>query len=265
MSATGAPSLRVLTDQLEEVGYAIVPGVLSDQESDTLVQTLWDSSAEAERRGLPSYVPGLDPNPSNVRVFNLVDLDPVFGDLLAHPTATEIVASYLGEDYIISNFSANIARPGSRPMAFHSDQALVAPEPWTSPWSMNVIWCLCDLRLENGATLQVPGSHRFKSRSELPPTIEQDLVPITAPRGSIVAMDGRLWHTSGANTTKGEDRPLLFAYYSKPFLRNQWNFSAALRREVKHRMSPDMRYRLGLDFTQNRQNNEPLMEQVTDR
>ena len=98
---------------------------------------------------------------------------------------------------------------------------------------MNVIWCLCDLRLENGATLQVPGSHRFKSRSELPPTIEQDLVPITAPRGSIVAMDGRLWHTSGANTTKGEDRPLLFAYHSKPFLRNQWNFSAALRREVE--------------------------------
>ncbi len=104
MSATGAPSLRVLTDQLEEVGYAIVPGVLSDQESDALVQTLWNSSAEAERRGLPSYVPSLDPNPSNVRVFNLVDLDPVFGDLLAHPTATEIVASYLGEDYIISNF-----------------------------------------------------------------------------------------------------------------------------------------------------------------
>jgi fumagillin biosynthesis dioxygenase len=104
-----------VTDQLEEVGYAIVPGVLSDQESDALIQTLWDSSAEAERRGLPSYVPGLDPNLSNVRVFNLIDLDPVFGDLLAHPTATEIVASYLGEDYIISNFFANIARPGSSP------------------------------------------------------------------------------------------------------------------------------------------------------
>jgi fumagillin biosynthesis dioxygenase len=123
VSAAGAPSLRVVTDQLEEVGYAIFPGVPSDQESDALIQTLWDSSAEAERRSLPSYVPSLDPNPSNVRVFNLVDLDPVFGDLLAHPTATEIVASYLGEDYVISNFSANIARPGSRPRAFHSDQA----------------------------------------------------------------------------------------------------------------------------------------------
>jgi hypothetical protein len=252
MTATAALDLEAVTIQLETVGHAVIPGVLSEEESDKLVQILWDSSAESERRGLPSHVPGLDPNPSNVRVFNLVDLDPAFGELLAHPTADSVVSTYLGDDYIVSNFSANIARPGSRSMAFHSDQALVAPEPWTSPWSMNLIWCLCDLRLENGATLQVPGSHRFERRSDMPATIEQDLAPITAPRGSVVAMDGRLWHTSGANTTEDEDRPLLFAYYSKPFVRSQWNFTAALRRDVKQRMSPDMRYRLGLDYTQNR-------------
>ena len=252
MTSTSAIDLEGVTSQLENVGCAVIPGVLSDEESGRLVQTLWDSSAEAERRGLPSHVPGLDPNASNVRVFNLVDLDPAFEALLSHPTADMVVSSYLGDDYIISNFSANIARPGSGSMAFHSDQALVAPEPWTTPWSMNVIWCLCDLKLENGATLQVPGSHRFERRAQMPATIEEELVPILAPRGSIAVMDGRLWHTSGANTTVDEDRPLLFAYYSRPFVRAQWNFTATLRRDVKQRMSPDMRYRLGLDATLNR-------------
>jgi hypothetical protein len=81
VSVAGALGLEAVTHQLEEVSYAVAPGVLSDKESDSLVQTLWDSSAEAERRSLPTYVLGLDPNPSNVRVFNLVDLHPMFGDL----------------------------------------------------------------------------------------------------------------------------------------------------------------------------------------
>ena len=74
----------------------------------------------------------------------------------------------------------------------------------------------------------------------MPATIEEGLVPLTAPRGSIALMDGRMWHTSGANVTEDEDRPLLFAYYSKPFVRAQWNFTAALGREVKKGMSPEM-------------------------
>lgn len=51
--------------------------------------------------------------------------------------------------------------------------------------------------------------------------------------------------------TEGEDRPLLFAYYTKPFLRPQWNFAAALRPEVQARFSPTMRARLGLDTALN--------------
>ena len=76
MTSTASIDLAAVVGQLEEVGCAVIPGVLSDEESDKLVQTLWESSAEAERRGLPSYVPGLDPNPSNVRVSNLVDPTP---------------------------------------------------------------------------------------------------------------------------------------------------------------------------------------------
>ena len=228
-------------------GCAVVPEVLTRDEVDHAVERLWAASAESQRRGIPTHIEQLDPNASNVRVFDLVDLDPLFGELLEHPVADAIADRFLGPGYIVSNFTANIARPGSGSMFVHSDQSLVAPEPWLQPWALNIIWCLSEVRPENGATLYVPGSHRFESRAELPGDLESRLVPFEAPAGSILAMEGRIWHTSGANVTVDEDRPLLFAYYTKPFVRPQWNFTAALRPEVQARFSPTMRYRLGLD------------------
>jgi fumagillin biosynthesis dioxygenase len=246
-----ALDLHAVLGALQTDGYVVVPDVLDVAAVDDAVERLWAASAESQRRGIPAHIPQLDPNASNVRVFDLVDLDPLFGSLLEHPIADAIVARFLGPGYIVSNFTANIARPGSRSMFIHSDQSLVVPEPWLQPWAVNVIWCLSDVRAENGATLHVPGSHRATTRAELPVDLESRLVPFTAPAGSILVMDGRMWHTSGSNVTADEDRPLLFAYYTKPFLRPQWNFTAALRPEVQATFSPTMRARLGLDVAAN--------------
>ncbi len=239
--------IETISATLADTGYAVVPGVLSPSEADRVTERLWAASEESQRRGNPAHVETLDPNASNVRVFDLVDLDPLFGDLLEHPVADAIVARFLGPDYIVSNFTANIARPGSGSMFIHSDQSLVAPEPWLDPWAINIIWCLSDVREDNGATRHVPGSPRWTSRRDVPDGLEDLLVPFEAPKGAILAMEGRMWHTSGANVTEDEDRPLLFAYYTKPFVRPQWNFGVALRPEIQQRFSPTMRYRLGLD------------------
>lgn len=231
----------------ERDGFVVVPEVLAPGEAARVLGALWEASAETQRRGTPTFIEGLDPNAANVRVFDIVDCDPVFGDLLEHPVAHALASTLLGERYIVSNFSANIARPGSGSMMFHSDLSLVAPEPWTAPWSLNVIWCLTDVHHANGGTLYLPGSHRIVHRDEVPADYADRLVAFEAPAGSIVAMEGRVWHTSGRNVTADEDRALMFAYYTAPFLRPQWNWSVALRPEVQERFSPTMRYRLGLD------------------
>jgi ectoine hydroxylase-related dioxygenase (phytanoyl-CoA dioxygenase family) len=54
------------------------------------------------------------------------------------------------------------------------------------------------------------------------------MVAFEAPAGSIVAMEGRMWHTSGANVTASEQRAMLFAYYSSDFIRPQTNWQASL-------------------------------------
>ena len=41
------------------------------------------------------------------------------------------------------------------------------------------------------------------------------MVPFEAAGRLVTAMDGRLWHTSGANVTANEERALLFGYYAR--------------------------------------------------
>lgn len=228
-------------------GIAIIPDVLNPEQAAFALERLWAASAESRRRGVPAHVANLDPNASNVRVFNLLDLDPLFVDLIGHPLATAIVDGFLGRDYIVSNFTANIARPGSESMVVHSDLAAVMPEPWTAPHTLNLIWCLTDVHADNGATLYLPGSHHLRTFAEMPKNVITQMVPVQAKAGSLIAMEGRVWHTSGRNVTDHEDRALLFGYYTKPFLRPQWNFTAALAPYLQSSLSPTMRYRLGLD------------------
>lgn len=246
-SATPAEAVRQLLDD----GWCVVPDVLSPAESAEALARLWAAADAWRGRGHDTHMPVLDPNAANVRVFDLLDLDPLFRDLIRRPVAMALVRALLGPDAMISNFTANIARPGSKSMSLHSDQALVVPEPWLQPWSVNIIWCLSDVRGDNGATLFIPGSHKVTRREELGPDPGARLVPFEARAGSIIAMDGRVWHTSGANITANEDRALLFGYYSRGFLRPQVNWNATLSDETQDGLDREFRWLLGLDGAAN--------------
>lgn len=252
--------IRQKKTQLDEEGYCVIPDVLDAETVETVRAKLWGAAEKSEERGVPTRNIGLDPNEHNVRVFNLIDLDPVFIDLIRHPLATDIVSHLLGGNFLISNFTANIALPGSKSMALHSDQGIVVPEPWFQPWSINIIWCLNDVRAENGATLFIPGSQTVAWRKDLPRDARERLVPFEAKAGSIIAMDGRVWHTSGANVTEDEERALLFGYYSKSFIRPQQNWNAALSRETIAGLDEEMQERLGLGAAANVELGRPLVQ-----
>lgn len=231
---------------VETHGYCVVPGVLAGTELARVQEAFGRAVEESTRRGLSVFDPRLDPNPHNIRVNNLPDMDPVFVELLRHPTALGIARALLGETAIVSNFSANVAYPGAGSMNIHSDQALIGPEPWQDPWIVNLIWCLDDVRADNGGTLYVPGSHRFRTRADVPADVESRLQPFAAPAGSLILMEGRLWHTSGNNITRDEKRALLFALYSRSFVRQQMNWEALLSDTTKRRLDEDARALLGM-------------------
>lgn len=246
MGDAGPPQAGAIKEHLAREGWARVPGVLSKGEAASVLEKLWEAKKQGESRGDQTYLPHLDPNSSNVRVFYLLELDKIFRELIEHPRIVEYIKFVLGDNFLISNFTANIARPGSQSMALHSDQSIVVPDPWQEIWAINAIWCLTDVHKDNGATLYIPGSNKYVFRSEVPENANELLVPFEAKAGDVILMDGRVWHTSGSNVTKDEDRALLFGYYTAPFLRQQVNWTAKLPKDIQDSLSQDLKNWLGL-------------------
>src|SRR5258708_23581166 len=114
--------------QLAEHGFAIIPDVLSGEESAQVRARLWRAADESERRGIRTRSVGIDPNEHNLRVFNLIELDEIFVQLIAHPLAIEIVTGSVGPGFLISNFTATISVPCLRSLALPS-QTRSQPTP----------------------------------------------------------------------------------------------------------------------------------------
>jgi len=230
----------------EEHGFAVLPEVLSAHEVGLARAALVEAARASEARGMPTRLEALDPGGRNVRVYELVEHAPVFGELAMHPKVLPCVDALLAGDALLSNFTANIALPGSRAMNAHCDQSTVMPEPWPVMFAMNAIWCLDDTDAGNGATRYLPGSHRITCFADVPDDPTLGMQPFEAAAGSVILMHGRMWHTSGANTSEDRERALLFAFYARSFLRTQCNWSRSLSREIRRRLSPELQERLGV-------------------
>lgn len=245
MSTTVTPSPDVATacHHLDEHGLAVLPGALTPRQVADVRTRLLRAAEASEADGVPTRNYAFDPDSHNVRVFHLFNHDPVFVDLVRDARALGIVEHLLGPAFLVSNFSANITEPGNRAMQMHADQGYVLP-PWPAqPLACNVAWLLDDMTDANGGTRYVPDSHRWNRPPER--GYGHDTVTIEAPAGSMLVMDGRLWHQTGENRTTGERRAALFGYYVLRWLRTQVNWNAALWPETVARLDPAFLHLLG--------------------
>ncbi len=246
MSETVVAVGRGALDTFEEQGWLVLEDVLEPAAVASAREALLAAADASEARGIPTRMDLLDPGGRNVRVHDLIEYAPVFAELATHPLVIAHVRALLGEDLMLSNFSANIALPGSRSMTPHNDQSTVMPEPWLDRHCMNAIWCLDDIDEGNGATRFLPRSHRYTTFAEVPTDPRPGMESFRARAGSVVLMDGRTWHTSGANTSTDRERALLFAFYSRSFLRHQNNWWRSLSPETRGRLDPQLKEWLGL-------------------
>lgn len=234
--------LRARAD-LDTHGLAILAGALDRARLAEVRDRLSAAITASEEDGVPTRGYAFDPDDHNVRVFHLFNLDALFVDLARDARALDFVRHQLGDKFLVSNFSANITHPGNAPMLLHADQGYVYP-PWGAcPLACNVGWLLDDLTEANGGTRVVPGSHR-RDHGPLAGA-HYDTVAIEAPAGSLMVMDGRLWHQTGANRTANATRAALFGYYVLRWLRPQVNWNAALWPETVARLDPGFLHLLG--------------------
>jgi ectoine hydroxylase-related dioxygenase (phytanoyl-CoA dioxygenase family) len=241
MSAVLTTDYKKAKADINEHGYCLIEGALPPDALATARARIVEF-ADAEIADGTDYIYD---NGANQRVWTLLNKGEIFEERAQDPLILRIMEHILGFDLLLSNIDANIAGPGGTPMFMHADQSFVPP-PW--PWYAmvaNVMWMLDDFTPENGATRIVPGSHRLDHGpdwSNLPGT-----EPVCGPAGTAFVFDGRLWHQTGANTTKDVRRHGILAYYCRPFIRQQENWFVSLKPEVLERATPTLRHLLGWD------------------
>lgn len=221
---------------LDEFGYCILLNVLGDAELGVLHSELY-MLAEKERQNGDAWFSN-----GNQRIFTLENKSSLCLALIEHPIALELASHVLGQDRILSSITANIALPGNVPQALHADQQFM-PEPWAWPATTNVVWLVDPFTQENGGTKIVLATHRVGTR---PYASDIPAISVEAPAGSILCIDGRVWHGTGQNTGP-TSRCGIFADYCAPFIRPKENVFRSLSSDVRATLSLRLRQLLGYD------------------
>ena len=236
------PTLAAALEDVDAFGVGIFEGALVKGETDEVRRRLWAVADAKEAAGPTDFVPA-DADDKNIRLLSLINWDAFFIDLSVRAEVMEAAAHVIGERMLLSNYSANIIGPGARSMVLHADQGYVA-EPWPPmALAVNVGWMVDDFNEAAGATRYVPASHQASGSPD--PDRDYETLPIEGPAGSMIIIDGRVWHTSGANTTMDRQRAAIFGYYTVPWIRQQVNWRDALDAGVASECSDEYLQLLG--------------------
>lgn len=160
-------------------------------------------------------------------------------DVVAHPVIGAILDSLLGEDYICSYFASDTPLPGSDYQQVHSDRGALFPEVAAGlpAFAFVVNTPLVDFREDNGPLEVWPYGTHMIGDPDLIPTpdftriAEERAKPMqafaerlgavkaTAPAGSVIIRDLRMWHRGTPNRSK-EPRPMLAFVFNRPWYKH---------------------------------------------
>ncbi len=148
------------------------------------------------------------PEPSQMLIQQLLQLDRCFRDLIVNPVVDALVGHLFGSVRArrLSSTNAFVKWQGDfgygEQLGLHCDQG-ANPLPWGSTaLSANATWCLTDYTLEGGALAYVPGTHKANGHPVAPMAAKRARAA-ECPRGSVIIWPGSTWHGAYPKKTPG--------------------------------------------------------------
>jgi hypothetical protein len=202
---------------LEEEGFAVIPSLLPPE----LVQAVRD---DVLPRLDPPYARNNFEGFATQRLYDVLGKTRACDPLVEHPVVLGLIDRILEPNYLLSQLQVINILPGEARQPLHYDDAFY---PWPRPrrsLGAAAIWAIDGFTEENGATVVIPGSHRWPDRA---PADDDIAKPVVMPAGSLLFFHGTLWHGGGANRSSWP-RLAVAAQYCAPFLRQQESFALSL-------------------------------------
>jgi ectoine hydroxylase-related dioxygenase (phytanoyl-CoA dioxygenase family) len=171
---------KALNTALDEVGYAIVTDLLPPRELQTL------------RRELEPHFTARPVSQALFFGFNTTRIDALLSksamvrEMATHPLLLAAAQHVLGEH--CDRFQLNLTQgirihPGEKAQILHPDSAMFPIRNKPFEFVLNAIWAYSDFEQENGATLIVPGSHRWPEERQ---PEKHEITQAAMPAGSVL-------------------------------------------------------------------------------
>lgn len=228
--ATVAADLSVL----ERDGYVVWENLLTLDECEQLRGAL---TPFLERTGRNAFE-----GQRTRRAYNLLEKTRACDALVEHPRVLALLDRLFLPNYLLSQLQAIDIHPGEHAQMLHHDDGFYpVPRP-RPPLSAATMWAIDAFTEINGATVVLPGSHRWGS--ERGPAEADVRTAVRMPAGSCAFYLGTLWHGGGANRSTGA-RLGVTVQYCEPWLRPQEAYTLATSRDTARTVSENIRRMLG--------------------
>lgn len=209
------PTLQSDVTELNKNGFVILNNLITESECDEIerVTNTFSTNVPTGRNQFEGK--------NTKRVYGLLGKSRIYDKLILHPRILNILDYYLLPNHLITAFQAISREKNEKQQIFHYDDGFIdIPRP-RKPTSIAFIWAIDDFTKENGATLIIPGSHKWGD-NRVPDKNKDKLVPAVMKRGSCVCILSTTWHAGGPNTTN-KSRLAISNQHCQPFIRPQEN------------------------------------------
>jgi len=237
-----------ITAALDAAGCVVVTGIMDSQLRQSIADELaphMDQARVIDDDDPEEFYPG-----RTRRVTGLVTRSPSVADhLVVHPMSKQVCETFLLPNsefgYQLHVTAALQVGPGAREQVLHREEDSFTFFPLPRP---NIIvasmWAVTDFRADNGATLVVPGSHKWpEDRIATPSEIRN----AEMPAGSVLFWLGGLFHGAGANTSQ-DWRDGVILTYSLGWVRQEENQYLDVPPDRLAELSPEVQQVAGFDM-----------------
>jgi len=241
--------------QLDEKGYLVLANLMSDQVLEAFRARVEELFAEEGSAAGSEF----KQEPNARRLANLVNKGHIFEQAIATPQVLACMEHVLGPALKLSSLNVRAADPMSDcAQPLHADSGAIKDD--RGYWVCNSVWMLDDFTTENGAIRMVPGSHQWGQLPQDaladPVASHPDEVLLTGAAGTVVVMNGHMWHGATANRSRGQRRAM-HAFYTRWDKPQQQYQKRLVSPKVQARLSANVRKLLALD--------DPLNDELSSR
>lgn len=227
---------------LKKVGFIKIESLFDDNYSDRIIKGIESGYEVCRKIQIKNEISDFTDGTLH---HLLLTGDEIFLDLLKKLVSddmNDLITSFFEGKFILNTYGAvkNLKSKPSYVSNIHRDIRFFTGG---FPLMLQALILLDDFTIENGATYFLEGSHLKADKPDEAYFFENSIRAL-GNKGDVYFFNSNVWHAAGVNTTDYERRAITIAF-TKPFMKQQLDYSRALGYNIVEKLSPELIQVLG--------------------